>query len=50
MNERGAKLKRSSGWFAAGREVERAIGLLSDGGFKLLHPHLPQGGPQDRAA
>ena len=28
-------LKRSSGWFAAGREMEQALALLSDGAFKL---------------
>jgi DNA-binding MarR family transcriptional regulator len=35
MNERVGKLKNPSGWFAAGREVSRALGLLSDGAFKL---------------
>jgi len=30
------KLKRSSGWFAAGREVSRALALLSDGAFRLF--------------
>ena len=35
MNERVGKLKNSSGWFAAGREVSRALGLLSDGAFKV---------------
>ena len=29
------KLKHPSGWFAAGREVSRALGLLSDGAFRL---------------
>ena len=28
-------LKRSSGWFAAGREMEQALAQLSDGAFKL---------------
>ncbi len=28
-------LKRSSGWFAAGREMEQALALLPDGAFKL---------------
>jgi len=38
MNERGAKLKHPTGWFAAGREVARALQMLSDGAFKLyLH-------------
>jgi len=30
------KLKHPSGWFAAGREVSRALGLLSDGAFRLF--------------
>jgi DNA-binding HxlR family transcriptional regulator len=29
-------LKRASGFFAAGREVEQALALLSDGAFKLF--------------
>jgi hypothetical protein len=29
-------LKRASGWFAAGREVQQAALLLSDGAFKLF--------------
>jgi len=32
---RGARLKHTVGWFAAGREVSRALQLLSDGAFKL---------------
>src|SRR5438094_6086905 len=32
---RGARLKHPAGWFAAGREVSRALQLLSDGAFKL---------------
>jgi hypothetical protein len=35
MGERGARLKHPTGWFAAGREVSRALPLLSDGAFKL---------------
>jgi len=35
MNEQGARLKHPTGWFAAGREVSRALQLLSDGAFKL---------------
>jgi hypothetical protein len=31
----GAKLKHPTGWFAAGREVVRASGVLSDGAFRL---------------
>jgi hypothetical protein len=31
----GAKLKNPTGWFAAGREVVQAIGVLSDGAFRL---------------
>lgn len=31
----GARLKQPAGWFAAGREVSRALPLLSDGAFKL---------------
>jgi hypothetical protein len=30
------RLKRTSGWFAAGPEVESALRLLSDAGFKLF--------------
>ncbi len=30
------RLKQSSGWFAAGREVDGAPGLLSDGAFRLF--------------
>src|SRR5579859_6674645 len=35
MGERGARLKHPTGWFAAGREVSRALPLLSDGAFKV---------------
>jgi hypothetical protein len=35
MNERGAKLKHPTGWFAARREVARALRMLSDGAFKV---------------
>ena len=28
-------LKHSTGWFAAGREMEQALAILSDGAFKL---------------
>ena len=35
MSEQGARLKHPTGWFAAGREVSRALQLLSDGAFKL---------------
>jgi hypothetical protein len=35
MGERGTKLKHPTGWFAAGREVSRALPLLSDGAFKV---------------
>jgi helix-turn-helix protein len=31
----GAKLKHPTGWFAAGQEVVRASGILSDGAFRL---------------
>jgi hypothetical protein len=30
------ELKRTSGWFAAGREIQRAATLWSDAGFKLF--------------
>src|SRR5438094_110962 len=30
------ELKRSSGWFAAGQEVQQALMLLSDGAFRLF--------------
>jgi hypothetical protein len=35
MSERVLRLKHPTGWFAAGREVSRALPLLSDGAFKL---------------
>jgi hypothetical protein len=35
VSEQGFRLKHSTGWFAAGREVSRALQLLSDGAFKL---------------
>jgi len=31
----GTKLKKPTGWFAAGREVVQASGVLSDGAFRL---------------
>lgn len=34
-NQSGITLKNRKGWFAAGREVARALPLLSDGAFKL---------------
>jgi hypothetical protein len=39
MIEPPPRLKHPSGWFAAGREVARAMALLSDGAFKL-YVHL----------
>ena len=39
MNDPLPKLKHPTGWFAAGREVARAMALLSDGAFKL-YVHL----------
>jgi hypothetical protein len=35
MTDPPPRLKHPSGWFAAGREVARALVLLSDGAFKL---------------
>jgi len=35
MTDPPPKLRHPSGWFAAGREVARALALLSDGAFKL---------------
>jgi hypothetical protein len=35
MTERRITLKNPAGWFAAGREVARAMSILSDGAFKL---------------
>src|ERR1039457_147756 len=35
MTDLPPRLKHPSGWFAAGREVARALVLLSDGAFKL---------------
>ncbi|MGO9897317.1 MAG: helix-turn-helix domain-containing protein [Bryobacteraceae bacterium] len=39
MTDPPPRLKHPSGWFAAGREVARALVLLSDGAFKL-YMHL----------
>lgn len=36
MTAPAGKLKHPSGWFAAGREVSRALSLLSDGAFRLF--------------
>src|SRR5215471_4279631 len=35
MTNQGAKLKNPTGWFAAGQEVVRDSGILSDGAFRL---------------
>lgn len=35
MNQQRIALKNPTGWFAAGREVTRAMAILSDGAFKL---------------
>jgi hypothetical protein len=35
MSEQRMALKNPTGWFAAGREVSRAMALLSDGAFKV---------------
>jgi hypothetical protein len=35
VSERRITLKNPMGWFAAGREVARAMALLSDGAFKV---------------
>lgn len=35
MNQQRLALKNPTGWFAAGREVTRAMSLLSDGAFKV---------------
>ena len=35
MSQQRIALKNPTGWFAAGREVARAIALLSDGAFKV---------------
>jgi hypothetical protein len=35
MSQQRAALKNPTGWFAAGREVTRAMALLSDGAFKV---------------
>jgi hypothetical protein len=35
MNQQHMALKNPTGWFAAGREVTRAMALLSDGAFKV---------------
>lgn len=39
VSERRITLKNPTGWFAAGREVARALTLLSDGAFKV-YVHL----------
>jgi len=36
MSSATFELKRPSGWFAAGREVQQALTLLSDGAFRLF--------------
>jgi len=36
VTAQAGKLKHASGWFAAGREVSRALNLLSDGAFRLF--------------
>ena len=36
MSSSPLRLKRASGWFAAGHEVQHAALLLSDGAFKLF--------------
>ena len=36
MNSARMRLKSATGWFAAGREVSEAMGLLSDTAFKLF--------------
>jgi hypothetical protein len=36
MNARRMRLKHAAGWFAAGREVAEAMGLLSDAAFKAF--------------
>ena len=36
MNPR-LTLKHPTGWFAAGREMQQALAILSDGAFKLYH-------------
>ena len=35
MPEPRLRLKRSTGWFAAGREIATALPMLSDAAFKL---------------
>jgi hypothetical protein len=35
MSQQRITLKNPTGWFAAGREVSRAMALLSDGAFKV---------------
>src|SRR5580704_6725762 len=35
MSQQRIALKNPMGWFAAGREVARAMALLSDGAFKV---------------
>ena len=36
MSTPALRLKNARGWFAAGAEVQKALDLLSDGGFKLF--------------
>jgi hypothetical protein len=33
---RSLRLKQERGWFAAGADFRRALGLLSDGAFRLF--------------
>jgi hypothetical protein len=59
MSRSGVKLKASSGWYAAGVEMQRAATLLSDNAFKVyvwlcLHAERDRGclqlSPEDLAA
>jgi hypothetical protein len=49
MSQQRIVLKNSTGWFAAGREVTRAMALLSDGAFKVyMHVCLTADRPTGR--
>ena len=55
MNAPRMRLKHAAGWFAAGREMAEAMGLLSDAAFKVffwlcLHAERSSGQAAGRTA
>jgi len=49
MTESRLTLKHPAGFFAAGCEMQDALGLLSDGAFKIFVYVLPERRPAQRA-